>query len=249
MLAWLGEWLKSIIAVVLLAAVIDLLMPGKAFQRYTRLVLGLLILLAMLGPLLKLLEARPEELLDRGIRSWEAASGREAPRMPGLDDIRRDAEALRERQERQAAELAAIGLETAMLEALNRGGGLHAEAVKVGLASGPNREARIASVTVTLAPLRSAADEGQPSGKADGDSDDYGAVRQRIGITPIAPVREVEVAIAAEAEPVPDGPAGRTEEPSGGRHASERDAAAVRSIVYSGWGVEPERIIVLTTDE
>lgn len=258
MLAWLSDWLRAILAVVLLAAVIDLIMPGKTFHRYTRLVLGLLILLAMLGPILRLLEGDPAMLLDRGIRSWEASTDFNAPAMPNLADIQRDAEALRKRQQEQTAELAARGLEAAMLEALNRGGGMRAEAVQVGLAAGADGEAAIASVTVMLAPdqpvedaQRSAGDDGDSSDTPSGDRLAY-----------IEPVREVAVAIGMDGGKTEDGSRGRGREDSdaeeraagrmrygmdtGWRHAPEPAASAVRSIVYAGWGVEPERIVVLT---
>ena len=42
---WLGGWLKSVIMVVLFATFVDLILPGKALERYARLVLSLLILL------------------------------------------------------------------------------------------------------------------------------------------------------------------------------------------------------------
>jgi len=83
MMAWLGEWLGQVLAVLLLAAVVDLLVPGKAYERYTRLALGLIILTAMLGPLLKLFREDPERLLGRGFAGLEAQADRSTPRMPG----------------------------------------------------------------------------------------------------------------------------------------------------------------------
>jgi stage III sporulation protein AF len=54
---FLTEWVTNIIVLVLLAGVIELLLPGNQFQSYIKMVIGLLILLAMLSPLFKLLNS------------------------------------------------------------------------------------------------------------------------------------------------------------------------------------------------
>jgi stage III sporulation protein AF len=51
----LTEWVTNIIVLILLAGVIELLMPGNQFRSYIKMVIGLLILLAMLTPVFKLL--------------------------------------------------------------------------------------------------------------------------------------------------------------------------------------------------
>ena len=56
-MAFLTEWITNIIILVLLAGVIELLLPGNQFQNYIKMVVGLLILLAMLSPLFKLINA------------------------------------------------------------------------------------------------------------------------------------------------------------------------------------------------
>jgi stage III sporulation protein AF len=54
-LGFLTEWITNIIVLVLLAGVIELLLPGNQFQSYIKMVIGLLILLAMLSPLFKII--------------------------------------------------------------------------------------------------------------------------------------------------------------------------------------------------
>lgn len=56
-MAFLTEWITNIIILVLLAGVIELLLPGNQFQNYIKMVVGLLILLAMLSPLFKLINS------------------------------------------------------------------------------------------------------------------------------------------------------------------------------------------------
>jgi stage III sporulation protein AF len=47
----LGEWLKQLIMVVLLAVFADLLLPTKAMQKYVRVVMGLAVIAVILQPL------------------------------------------------------------------------------------------------------------------------------------------------------------------------------------------------------
>ncbi|MCM3716759.1 stage III sporulation protein AF [Fictibacillus phosphorivorans] len=56
-MGFLTDWVTNIIVLVLLAGVIELLLPGNQFQSYIKMVIGLLILLAMLSPLFKLLNS------------------------------------------------------------------------------------------------------------------------------------------------------------------------------------------------
>ena len=55
MIEWLGDWLKQVILLILIAAFIDLLLPNHSLDRYVKLVMGLLIIMAILSPLFHLL--------------------------------------------------------------------------------------------------------------------------------------------------------------------------------------------------
>lgn len=245
MLAWLSDWLKQLLAVVLLASVVELLLPGNSFHRYMRLVLGLLILLAMLTPVMALLRGDPAELLDRSIRGWEASSREAAPGMPKLEDIERDARKLRESGQREAALLAARSLELSMEDELRRETGVEGARVKVELAWDASEGASFRSVSVTLAvPGADAGGGGTPSsGRGAG-------IREPVTVEAIETIEPVEVAIdwpeeqqAAPAGTPGDGPRGT--EPA----AEPALAAKIRALVQQRWGVEPERIAVSMSAE
>ncbi len=243
MLEWLSDWLKSILAVVLLASVVDLLMPGKSFHRYTRFVLGLLILLAMLGPVLKLLQDDPEVLLKNGMRGWEAASRKAAPAMPGLDEIQRRAEELRASRNEQAAALTARSLAAEIEAALSRQPGMPEAEVIVDMSGAVGQAGpRIETVTVQFA---LAGSDSQRDDGADRSAHEPGA------IAAISPIERVDTAIELRDPAV----AGIAEHGAEGtartarREAPPETAAAVRALLYQGWGVEPERIIVLAAAE
>ncbi|WP_042458250.1 stage III sporulation protein AF [Neobacillus dielmonensis] len=52
---FLKEWVTSIILFILLATVIDMLLPNSGFQKYTKMVTGLLLIAIILTPILKVI--------------------------------------------------------------------------------------------------------------------------------------------------------------------------------------------------
>ncbi|WP_316569660.1 stage III sporulation protein AF [Neobacillus sp. YIM B06451] len=52
-MGFLIEWVTNIIVFILLATVIDMLLPNSSMQRYTKMVTGLLLIAVILGPVLK----------------------------------------------------------------------------------------------------------------------------------------------------------------------------------------------------
>lgn len=54
---FLIEWVTNIILFILLASVIDMLLPNSAMQKYTKIVTGLLLIAIILGPVLKLISS------------------------------------------------------------------------------------------------------------------------------------------------------------------------------------------------
>lgn len=56
MIAHLTEWIKQLISLVLLATFADLLLPNAKLQKYTKIVIGLFIIVTLLNPLLQFLQ-------------------------------------------------------------------------------------------------------------------------------------------------------------------------------------------------
>jgi stage III sporulation protein AF len=74
----LGEWLKQLILIVILAVFADLLLPTKAMQKYVRVVMALAIIASMLQPILpffdrewpnKVAESLTQQLTNDSTRS------------------------------------------------------------------------------------------------------------------------------------------------------------------------------------
>lgn len=120
MIAWLSEWLKEIVMIVLLAVFVDLILPNRSMQRYVKVVLSLLILLAILSPLVELLRSGDQwaDWLQAGadIDTGQLVGG--AGGMPPLRTITQEAERMSAERSRQALELAQLRLEAAVVQAL-----------------------------------------------------------------------------------------------------------------------------------
>lgn len=63
-MAFFSEWITDIILFVLLAMLVELLLPRSTMQKYVKMVLGLLLIFIMLNPIMKLLAMDPQEWLD-----------------------------------------------------------------------------------------------------------------------------------------------------------------------------------------
>lgn len=61
---FITEWITNIILFVLIATVIDLLLPNTSMQKYTKMVAGLLLIAIILSPILKLLSNDLESALS-----------------------------------------------------------------------------------------------------------------------------------------------------------------------------------------
>ncbi|BDG31412.1 stage III sporulation protein AF [Parageobacillus thermoglucosidasius] len=61
------EWVTNIIIFILFAMIIDLLLPSSNMQKYVKMVVGLILLLLMLSPMLKLFSIDPDRLIASAI--------------------------------------------------------------------------------------------------------------------------------------------------------------------------------------
>lgn len=62
---YITSWIGEIIILILMAVVLELLLPNSAMQRYVRMVVGLLLLLALLKPVLSVFEVDPDKMIQQ----------------------------------------------------------------------------------------------------------------------------------------------------------------------------------------
>ncbi|MBP3964362.1 stage III sporulation protein AF [Paenibacillus lignilyticus] len=229
MMNWLAVWLQQIIAVVLLAGFIDLLLPNKAMQRYVRLVAGLIILLTILTPVIRLLQGDFNAKLDAQVENWVHNTKSEQFHMPTLEDIQQNAKDLQRKQQSAATALTEQKLEEAMKAGLAENAGLHAAAVHVKLEMNKDgQSAQIAGVTVSLLPP-----EAQAAAEAE-KSDQTKSVSE---------VEAVEVTVQPEAASQGSNQSASDSE-TAEKEAPGAVTDAVKEVLRLGWGVAPRLIEV-----
>ena len=54
MIEFLSDWMRGLILVIFLAVFLDMMLPNNVLQRYAKVVMGLLVILLMLNPILKI---------------------------------------------------------------------------------------------------------------------------------------------------------------------------------------------------
>ncbi|HET7579734.1 MAG TPA: stage III sporulation protein AF [Bacillales bacterium] len=62
---YITSWIKEIILLIMLAVVLELLLPNSTLQRYVRMVVGLLLLLALLKPVLSVFDTNVNEMFTK----------------------------------------------------------------------------------------------------------------------------------------------------------------------------------------
>lgn len=103
-MGWLSGWLKELIAILLIAAFADLLLPSNAMQRYVKAVIGMFLLFVLLSPVLQLFQRNWDaNKLLAAVDLLQSSSGAEA--IKPLDDVMKEAEQLKADQQRQALRL------------------------------------------------------------------------------------------------------------------------------------------------
>ncbi|NMO96877.1 stage III sporulation protein AF [Paenibacillus lemnae] len=236
---WLTEWLKSVIVVVMFAAFVELLLPGKSMERYARLVLSLLILLALLKPIIGLFYEAPEPQLAERLEAIEKG----IPPGSSLEKILAQAEVIHDMQQKQSLQWAAEQAALEMKHQIAAETGEEPESVTVALkfqgdpASSGQGGAAVESVKVKLKP-RAAADGHQ---KADPEDQD--------GAKPVDPVQieKIQVSITET----------RTgEEPVLKEKPAEEDdpefveqARAVKALLGANWRLTDEQISVSAAEQ
>lgn len=193
MTSWLVEWLRNIIAVILLAVIVDMLLPNKTMQRYARLAIGLIMLLTILSPILYLLKQDFGKKLEESAKIWDQRSIEKGIQMPTLEDIRKKGEALQKKYQSDALSLTGQTIEQAMFEQLEQqiDQEILSVSVQLKLHDSRNALAEIEQVVVTIRQPRQGAanaSEGKRGSEASGETDST-------VIAPIAPVKPIEIAI------------------------------------------------------
>lgn len=105
----LGEWLKQIIMMVVLAVLSDMLLPTKSMQKYVRAVMGLAIIAVMLQPIMPFFRRDwADHMADVAAREIVDANDTTSPvSMPNINQVKQDMHA---QEDERASQLVAAQL-------------------------------------------------------------------------------------------------------------------------------------------
>ncbi|PWW05659.1 stage III sporulation protein AF [Paenibacillus cellulosilyticus] len=227
MMDWLSGWLRDIITVILLAAIVDLLLPNKAMQRYARLVVGLIVLLTILSPLIRLFAGNFNERVEDSMTAWEQAGSINSVQMPTLQQISKEAQRLSSERQRQAASLAERELGIAMAQEVDSRLGSTGTAVMVKLSEDGKS---IASVLITIPPP----EEQQADDQTDEAADNS--------------VQPIDIAVSVTVDEVTSASSGdrgeeKDEEPT---VVTAEQQSVIEQALRQGWGIAPKQIQIRT---
>jgi len=205
----LSGWLRQIVAVVLLAALVDLVLPNRTMQRYVRLVAGLIILLTIATPVLQWIRGDFDSKLAASMQAMEL-NPQSAP--DELARIEEEGRKWRERSSLEAASLTATRLQEEIRKDVGLAVGREPANVVVELqrVSGGGLEVR--QVSVTLAASDADAAAGESAEEAMGTPKPSSPpASSTLGVPPVEAVQPVTVAeprpVSAGEERAPDRPA------------------------------------------
>lgn len=88
MIEILGQWVKNVTIILLLALFLDLLIPNNNLKRYVRLVIGLLIIMTIISPLIRIFDINNYKYLT----VFDSNDNNLNKSIPNLDKIFNDSE-------------------------------------------------------------------------------------------------------------------------------------------------------------
>ncbi|TFE29890.1 stage III sporulation protein AF [Cohnella luojiensis] len=145
----LSNWLRQIIAVVLLASLIDLLLPNRTMQRYVRLVAGLFILMTVATPILHWMKGDFSSKLADGLSAVELTPDSADRQMAMIEE---EGAKLRDKHGAQAADLVSMKLAAAIRSEVEQSEQREVRKVDVELERGSDGALSVAKVAVLLEP-------------------------------------------------------------------------------------------------
>ncbi|MFD1176246.1 stage III sporulation protein AF [Paenibacillus puldeungensis] len=258
-MSWLGEWLKELILIVLIAVFIDLLLPNRAMERYVKFVVSLLILLTMLSPVMRLFSGDASKQLEaafsRSIGDLSSDETRHSTEM-----ILQQGEELRKKRESEALEWAGEEAARQMKEQIVRETGQPVQRVSVKMvaepvksSSGEKKEGKpteemnptISAVEVVLAEAKSEQRQADP---------ENGVSEQGAEIS-ITPIEKVEIRVKkntndpnAEIEASPETNEAMAETRGETGAQKENDGhlkAQISDLLSRNWGIAKEAVTVM----
>lgn len=176
-MAWLSDWIRQIILILFIATFIDLLLPTSSLDRYVKMVMGLIIIMAILQPIL--------QLVLHG-DSWKKFSGAfsetsSIPTYATLDEIQAESRQMKATQQQEILHRFQVSIQDGVNEQVSQK--FHVKVVsaevKVGYGQDQTPEIKQISVVATKETSEFADQPIEPVQDVDVDADNSASIEPR----------------------------------------------------------------------
>jgi stage III sporulation protein AF len=145
LVVWLKQWIANVVALIFLATLLEMLMPRGNMQRFARVVMGMLVILAVLQPVFS--------LLAKGMQLDGLAAAVSGPTLD-MDSILAQAQRVRGTNDALALERTRAQLEQQIVARLSQLAGVAAVSCRAELVSDQTRQdyGAVTQVTIRVTP-------------------------------------------------------------------------------------------------
>ncbi|BBN99066.1 stage III sporulation protein AF [Sporolactobacillus terrae] len=166
-MGYLVHWISQIVLIVLFAVILELLMPSGVFQKYIKFVIGLVLIIALMDPVIRLFHVDPNSLLQ-GINTQKYNE-------PVKKETARQKSEIEKAQAAYIQEQVVVHMKNQVKEELNEQYGLQIAHLELSAAHEDGQDLSVRNVKVTV-------EKAEASHR-----------RQESGIRSIQPVQSVSV--------------------------------------------------------
>ncbi|SFG88808.1 stage III sporulation protein AF [Sporolactobacillus nakayamae] len=141
-MSYLVHWVSEIILIVLFAVILELLVPTGTFQKYIKFVIGLVLIVALMDPVIRLFQVDPSSLI-KGLNSEQHDA-------PIKTETTRQKNEIQKAQAAYIQEQVAVHMKNEVKEELNEHYGLQITDLALSAAKISGQELSVGKVTVVV---------------------------------------------------------------------------------------------------
>ncbi|RYM06021.1 stage III sporulation protein AF [Sporolactobacillus sp. THM7-7] len=157
-MSYLVEWVSQLVLIVLFAVILELLLPTSGFQKYVKFVIGLVLIVALTDPIIRLFQLDPGDLI-----SGMGQAGTDAQVEQETDRQKSEIESA---QSAYIHEQVAVQMKDQVKEELNQKYGLQINDMKLSAKEADGRSLSLDKVSLVLGQANRSGKAGETGGRA-----------------------------------------------------------------------------------
>lgn len=235
---WLSGWLKTVVTIILLATFVDLLLPSTKLQRYVKTVMSLFILLALLSPVMQLLQRNwnMDQLLSRAEQKQEEAAkiaGGSGKKFQSLEEVLQQGKRLQEQGQKDSVQLVEEKLGQMLKEDIQNKTDWEVKEVSVKASYSDTGQPKINKVTVHL--------WDHPPKTKDHQSKQTDSSETIAAIRPVDPVKPIDPNVKIDKQKSPESASSQVKQLT---KEEKTQKQKVEDLLVQQWELEPSYLDV-----